>query len=93
MKPPLRRFFYNFMISLQDYHEILLWTLICCILFTLKFKTMKRFSLFTLLSIFSLTLTSCEAVGTVFEAGKWYGIIIAVIVVAVLFFLFGRGKK
>ena len=54
---------------------------------------MKRFSLFTLLSVFSVTLTSCEAVGTIFEAGKWYGIIIAVIVVALLFFLFGRGKK
>ena len=54
---------------------------------------MKRFTLFSLVAVFSMLLTSCEAVGTVFEAGKWYGIIIAVIVVAVLFFLFGRGKK
>lgn len=54
---------------------------------------MKKFTLLSL-SIFAfISLTSCEAVGTVFEAGKWYGIIVAVIVVAILFFLFGRRKK
>lgn len=54
---------------------------------------MKTYSLFTLALIAIFSLTGCEAVGTVFEAGKWYGIIIAVIVVALFFFLFGRGKK
>lgn len=54
---------------------------------------MKTYSLLTLALVSLFSLTSCEAVGTVFEAGKWYGIIIAVIVVALLFFLFGRGKK
>lgn len=46
-----------------------------------------------ILAVAALFLTSCEAAGTVFEAGKWYGIIIAVIVVGLLFFLFGHGKK
>lgn len=54
---------------------------------------MKNYPLFVLTALISTLLTSCEAVGTVFEAGKWYGIIIAVIVVAVLLFLFrGRGR-
>lgn len=54
---------------------------------------MKRFSIYSVLAVLLFSLTSCEAVGTVFEAGKWYGIILAVIIVAILFFLFGRGKK
>lgn len=53
---------------------------------------MKNYTLATLAALVLTTLTSCEAAGTVFEAGKWYGIIIAVIIVAVLFFLFGRKK-
>lgn len=54
---------------------------------------MKRYSIYSVLALLMLSFSSCSAVGTVFEAGKWYVIIIAVIIVGVLFFLFGRGKK
>lgn len=54
---------------------------------------MQRYTLPALFITFCLMLTSCEAAGTVFEAGKWYGIIIAVIIVAILLFIFGRGRK
>lgn len=52
-----------------------------------KFLVMKRFSLLAL-SIFALTLlTSCEAINTIFEAGKWWGIIVAVVVIAAILFV------
>lgn len=54
---------------------------------------MKKFSLLGLLAILALSLTSCEAAGTVFEAGKWYGIIIAVVIIGIFLFIFGRRSK
>lgn len=54
---------------------------------------MKNYTLLALLTIISLSLISCEAVNTVFEAGKIWGILIAVVVIGLFLFLFrGRGK-
>lgn len=54
---------------------------------------MKKYSLFALFTILSLSLVSCEAVDTVFTAGKWWGILVAVAVIGLFLFLFrGRGR-
>jgi len=54
---------------------------------------MKKLSLYSM-SIFTiLLLTSCEAVETIFKAGMWWGIIVVVGIVALLLWLFSRGKN
>jgi hypothetical protein len=40
-----------------------------------------------------LTLTSCEAIETIFKAGMWWGIILVVAVVVIIFLIFSRGKN
>lgn len=48
-----------------------------------------------LLSLAFLTvfLSSCEAVGGIFKAGMWWGIILVVGVIALIIWLLGRGRK
>lgn len=54
---------------------------------------MKKLTLYNI-SLFSiLLLSSCEAVETVFKAGMWWGIILIVGIVALLLWLFSRGKN
>lgn len=54
---------------------------------------MKKLSIYSM-SIFAiLLLTSCEAVETIFKAGMWWGIIVVVGIVALLLWLFSRGKN
>jgi hypothetical protein len=48
---------------------------------------MSRVLLIVLLTV---TLAGCSAIAGIFKAGFWAGIIIAVIVVVILFALFGR---
>ena len=43
-----------------------------------------------LVVLMAVTLTGCAAVAGIFKAGFWVGVIIAVIVVVILFALFGR---
>ncbi|MGZ5197754.1 MAG: phosphatidate cytidylyltransferase [Kaistella sp.] len=40
-----------------------------------------------------ITLTGCDAIGTIFEVGMWWGIFLVVVVVGLIFWLFTRGKK
>lgn len=54
---------------------------------------MKKFTLFTLAAFFLLTLTSCDAIGTIFEAGMWWAFILIAGVIGLIFWLFTRGKK
>jgi hypothetical protein len=54
---------------------------------------MKKWTLYSITLICLLTLTSCEAVETIFKAGMWWGIILVVGVVAVILWLFSRGKN
>ncbi|MGN6194867.1 MAG: hypothetical protein ACTHOB_08010 [Ginsengibacter sp.] len=37
--------------------------------------------------LLALTLNSCEAIGTIFKAGVWVGIIIIVIIVIIIFWI------
>ncbi|WP_082171078.1 phosphatidate cytidylyltransferase [Chryseobacterium sp. Hurlbut01] len=54
---------------------------------------MRKLTLYSI-SLFSLLLlTSCEAVETIFKAGMWWGIIVVVGIIALLFWLFSRGKN
>jgi len=43
-----------------------------------------------LVLLLAVTLTGCAAVAGIFKAGFWVGIVIAVIIVVILFALFGR---
>lgn len=53
---------------------------------------MKKFSLLSL-GVFSLlTLTSCEAIGTIFKAGMWWGFILVAGVIGLVIWLFTRGR-
>lgn len=38
-------------------------------------------------------LSSCELIGDIFQAGIWVGVIIVVAVIALIFWLIGRGRK
>lgn len=53
---------------------------------------MKKLNLI-LLMFFSLTLTSCDVVGDIFEAGWWSGIIVVVLIIALVIWLLGRSRK
>jgi hypothetical protein len=45
----------------------------------------------SLLLAFS-SLSSCELIGDIFQAGIWVGVIIVVAVIALIFWLIGRRK-
>lgn len=59
----------------------------------LKQNIMKKWSLYSLTVLSLLTLTSCEAVETIFKAGMWWGIIVVVGIVGIILWLFSRGRK
>lgn len=48
---------------------------------------------FALLLVISFTVSSCEAIGDIFKAGVWGGIIIAALVVGVILWLINKAKK
>ena len=50
-------------------------------------------SLIALLAFFTVTLSSCEAIGGIFKAGIWTGVIGIVLVVALVLYLIGRSRK
>jgi len=54
---------------------------------------MKKWSLYSLMTLGLLTLTSCEAVETIFKAGMWWGIIVVVGIIAIILWLFSRVRK
>ncbi|MBW8360536.1 MAG: phosphatidate cytidylyltransferase [Weeksellaceae bacterium] len=54
---------------------------------------MKKFTLLSLLVSALLTLTGCDAIGTIFEAGMWWGIILVVAVVGLILWFLTKGKK
>lgn len=54
---------------------------------------MKKFTLLTIASFLLLTLTSCDAIETVFKAGMWWAFFLVALVLGLVFWLFSRGKK
>ena len=52
--------------------------------------TASRLSLFAFSLALATTLTSCDAIGSIFKAGAYTGIIAVFIVVALLFFIVNK---
>ena len=46
----------------------------------------------TLLAL-SITLNSCDAIGGIFKAGMWVGVIVVVGIVALVLWLLGKARK
>lgn len=63
-------------------------------LLSLNDELMKQYSLFGLLALATaMTLSSCEVVGGIFKAGVWVGILLVVLVVGLILWLVGRGRR
>ena len=43
--------------------------------------------------LLSFALTSCEAIGDIFKAGIWTGLILVVVVIAVIIWIFNRFRR
>lgn len=54
---------------------------------------MKKLSVFSISVLILMILGSCEAVETVFKAGMWWGIIVVVFILGIIFWIFSKGKK
>ena len=56
---------------------------------------MKKVVLFSNLSIFILmiSLSGCQAIGDIFKAGVWSGIIIVVAIIGIIIYFMSRGKS
>ena len=54
---------------------------------------MKKFTLLSLVAIVIFSLQSCAAIGGIFKAGMWVGVIAVVAVIAIIIWLFGKAKK
>ncbi len=56
---------------------------------------MKRYqlSLLSVLMLLVITMTSCEAIGGIFKAGMWTGVIVIVLIVALILYFVNRGKR
>ncbi len=53
----------------------------------------KNSALAVLLVAIVTLLTSCEAIGDIFKAGMWMGIIIVVIIIALVLWLIGKIRR
>ncbi|TDQ75829.1 hypothetical protein CLV99_3523 [Sphingobacterium yanglingense] len=51
---------------------------------------MKKISIIALLTLVTLSFTSCEVIGGIFKAGVWSGIIMVVVVVALILWLLAK---
>lgn len=54
---------------------------------------MKKLTFYSIAILTLLSLTSCEAVETIFKAGMWWGIILVVGVIAIILWMFSRGRN
>lgn len=54
---------------------------------------MKNSFLIALFLVIVTTLSSCEAIGDIFKAGMWVGIIIVIIIVGLVLWLIGKVRK
>ncbi|WHF52282.1 phosphatidate cytidylyltransferase [Chryseobacterium gotjawalense] len=54
---------------------------------------MKKFTFLTLALFALMTLTGCEAIGTIFKAGMWWAFFLVALVIGLIVWLFSRGKN
>jgi hypothetical protein len=45
---------------------------------------------FAAIAFLALLLSGCEAIGTIFEAGVWVGVIVVVLLIAIVGFIVSR---
>lgn len=67
--------------------------MLCC---QLKLnKTMKNIRLYLpiLFVLMAVTMSSCELIGDIFQAGMWTALIIIVLIVALVGWLFSRFRR
>jgi hypothetical protein len=48
--------------------------------------------LFIFLLLSSLALTGCEAIGEIFKAGVWTGVLLVILVIGIIVWLLSRSK-
>lgn len=53
----------------------------------------NKLNLFSFLIMLVLTLSSCEAIGAIFKAGVWVGIVVVVIILIIIFWLLRKFSK
>ncbi len=53
---------------------------------------MKTNVLIGSLLLLSISLTSCEAIGGIFKAGMWMGVIVVIIVIALILWLIRKAR-
>jgi hypothetical protein len=53
----------------------------------------KNINLALVFALVIVMLSSCQAIGDIFKAGVWVGIIVVVAVIGLIIFLVGKGKK
>ena len=56
----------------------------------MKKNTFLNFLILSFLIVFS---QSCQAIGDVFKAGMWSGIVIVVLIIGVVLYLISKGNK
>ena len=57
---------------------------------------MKKYTFINLavmLGFLTVTLTSCEAIGSIFKAGMWTGLIIVAIIIAIILYFVNKSKR
>ncbi len=50
-------------------------------------------NLLAFLFVIITTMSSCEAIGGIFKAGVWVGVLVVVLVVGVILWLVGKSRK
>ncbi len=62
----------------------------------LKINKMNKFNfsgVVFLTAVIAITFSSCAAIGGIFKAGVWFGVIGIVVVIAIIFWLINRARK
>ena len=56
---------------------------------------MKRnnLAILTGMILLATSLTSCEALGGIFKAGMWVGVIVVVLIIALVLWLIGKARR
>jgi len=54
---------------------------------------MKKVQLLTIILVSAVLFSSCQAIGDIFKAGVWVGIIVVVIIVALVLWLIGKARR
>jgi uncharacterized membrane protein len=61
-------------------------------IFTIK-KIKMKYAIPVILFFLLSTLAGCSVVGGIFKAGIWVGVVVVVAIIALIAYLFSRGKK